>query len=310
MAPRIATVVVLALLAAAAPAAAQGGPKASQLITSKQVGIGATSFVVTCPRGYVAAAGAFAPTPPTALSVSSGPVAGATSQWSFGVVSTQAATVRVVVRCVKLAIKLVLVKKGPGGVAKIKATTKAGAAFLLNPGSTKGVAITCPKGAAPVGPGAQVGPSATGKARSALAGSSAGLTFYESMPVRGGWRFGVRNDGAFAQRVKPKLRCIDRDVEVETRRGRRLLHRFRVLRRSFQVNAAPGTTPVTERCGRRQLSLATGWSFSPRTAVVVLGAHPDKRRELRLRFGSQQGGTQKLDAFALCLDLATRFEPR
>jgi hypothetical protein len=287
----------LVLLAAAPAASAAGAPVATSVSRSAVIGVGVSPFTVSCPKGSGALAGAVVSSPGAALATQSspGPSGG---QWSFVFSSPAPATVRTVVRCVKLDV--------PGGVrgVSLRIVTVSGPLVDLAPGESQSVRLNCPSGASPTGAGESL--SQPAGARASQTGDRAGLDFYRSVPVRGAWEFGLRNQGNVDKEAQPVLRCVTR--ESVGRRGRtKFRHRFRILRTKFDQGLAPGSRTVAHRCPSGFFSLGTGFAFDQNESLTLESTQPTGKRGARWRFRNFGSADVRAQTFPLCLDRGTEF---
>jgi hypothetical protein len=234
------------------------------------------TFRVTCPPGYVAMSGS-ASDPDGATQLKSVPAGARSWTFSFGlpVTATRAAHVTVLVLCSKPKPFL----PGVGGKVKIKLKVKPvkSPAVVIPPGETEKTKLKCPAGAAPTGSGLSVSPpGAEPKSVHARAAAvlSNGLVARQSrdLPVRGGFRFTVRNPATIAQTVRHSGRCLYRRASYR-RRGHRRKRRAltQVYRAVFEEIAKEGSNLFERSCPRHRFPVSAGYEYSSEADIIVFG---------------------------------------
>jgi hypothetical protein len=262
----------LALLAVSAQPAFGEGRSVTRKV---KIGEGASSFTVSCPKGYTALNGGTYPTISDVVTSLSAPDRGL-RKWRFGFDAEGPSKVRVEVRC--------------GGVrfrhrtrSRFQVQTSARNNVLVRAGATRKVRLKCAKGRIPTGYGQS---QTLGQDREPGA-----IDFYSVAPSRRGFVIRLRNQSTEDSKIDLFLRCWKR-----TGRGQ-----LRVKVRKFRTRIpANGRKGVKHRCRRGEFALATGWSFSPDSGVALTSTRTTGKRKARWSFDNGSDGARARTSI-LCL---------
>jgi hypothetical protein len=275
------------LLAGAILAALPGSALATPAPTtvSKSVSVGAggvTTATLRCPRHGLALSGYVSALSGGAFTRDSVP--GDINHWSFHFTSSGGAGhARVGLRCLRL--------KLPKGVKQVRTkifTTKS----VLHPGGGGSAAArtSCSKGYLPTGFGFD---------RSAAGGAAQSLELTGAIPRSRSWDFRVKNTGNSTQAATIHLRCLGARASDTN-----LTERFKLRRVASSGNV--GTQSLGMKCGRGNLSLATG-QLLPAGDDISVSAAPSHTRGGRFSFRNPSGGKQHVRTYLTCLSLRTSF---
>src|SRR3954447_4256406 len=234
------------------------------------------TFTVTCPPGYIAMSGT-ATDADGSTQLKSAPAGGRSWSFSFGQPVTAGKTAHVIVLVVCSKPKPFLGGIGGKVNVKIKVKKVKSKAVVIPPGETEKTKLKCPGGAAPTGSGTSVAPpEAQPKSVHARAAAvlSNGLVARETrdLPVRGGFRFTVRNPATVPQEVRHSGRCLLRRASYRRRRHRRR-HRAhtKVLREVFQETAQPGGNLFERSCPSHTFPVSGGYEYASDRDMIVFG---------------------------------------
>jgi hypothetical protein len=252
------------------------------------------TFTVTCPPGFVAMSGS-ASDADGSTPLRSAPAGARSWSFSFGqpVTATRPAHVTVLVICSKPKSALI------GVSGKVKVKVKIGTAkskpVAIPPGATEETELKCPSGSAPTGSGLDVAPvgSKSQRARARAAevlrnGQVARET--SDVPVRGGFRFAVRNPAAVPQTVRHFARCLARRARYRRRHRRRLLRALtRIYRMTFMDTAEPGSNLFQHSAPAGRFPVFAGYEYASPEDMIVLGhAFARPRRVLTPMINGEQ----------------------
>ncbi|HEY1356817.1 MAG TPA: hypothetical protein VGF21_00790 [Thermoleophilaceae bacterium] len=309
-AARIAALVVVAAALPSAPAAAQSkGPTVVMtgglLYHTEDVPPNSIrTFTVTCPPGYVAMSGT-ATDADGSTQLGSVPKGARSWTFSFGQPVTAARTAHVIVLVVCSKPRPFL--PGIAGKLKVKVKTKAlkSPDIVIPPGDSESTKLKCPSGAAPTGSGESVAPAEAqpkGERARAAAVLSNGLVARETrdLPVRGGFRFTVRNPAAVPQTVRHYGRCLYRRASYRRRHGRKHRARTKVLRLLFNDTAQPGSNLFQHSCPRRTFPLSAGHEYASDEDMIVFGHAVGRPRRVLTPVISQEDVPEEFRHPLLC----------
>jgi hypothetical protein len=242
-----------------------------------RIGEGATTFVLSCPKGHAALNGGTYPTASDVVTSYSGPVKGLLRRWRFGFDAEGPATVRASVRCRRI--------RFPKRVhARFQVQSLARNEITVNSGATRRVRLRCEKGLVPTGWGQSQTPGG--------ASEPGAIDLYSVIPSRRGFRVGLRSQSTEDAQINLYLRCWRRKL-----RGQLARVRVREFRNKVPAN---GRTRIRHTCRRGEFSLATGWSFASRSGLAVSATRAAGARRARWLFDNG-GGRAKARTSILCL---------
>src|SRR4051794_36379375 len=262
------------------------------------------TFKVTCPPGYISMSGS-ATDADGSTQLSSAPAGARSWTFSFGqpVTATRTAHVIVLVVCSKPRPFL----PGIGGEGKVKIKTKKGKspAVVIPPGDSEKTKLNCPGGAAPTGSGTTVAPPAETKSVRAAAATvlSNGLVarITRDLPVRGGFRFTVRNRANVPQTVRHSGRCLYRRASYRRRRHRRHRATTNVVRMVFHEMAQPGSNLFTRSCPRHRFPVSAGYEYADDQDMIVFGHAIGRPRRVLTPLINGEDTPNRFDYPLLCL---------
>jgi hypothetical protein len=272
-----------AVLLLALPAAAVARPDTSARARTVNVGPGATSFTLGCPRGGVALSGSVIATSPDVTTRDSMP--SGVSRWTFGFAGTGNA--RAVVRCVRVP---------PTGGLRRSTVRTASRTFdaTVQPNSSLRATLRCARGFVPTGYGLQQSESGT-------------ATVAVARPGRLGWTFVLENNGSEDTRPRLHARCLSRAATARGPNGS-ARHPLVVRVAGFRDRVNGGARRrVTHRCPAGHFSAGIGHSLPVIDDIEITRSFPSRGRLGRWTFVNPGGRAQTARSFLACLSLRTSF---
>jgi hypothetical protein len=210
------------------------------------------SFVLSCPRGYIAASAGISNPAPGVTPLSIWPSGVNGYKFRFGNPGTNPdQQVTVVVACRSLVFK---------GTTRLK-VTPVQVKLKVPAGQLKAAALPCPPNTLPAGWGADIAPMHSGQRY--VPGAAARVSLRRVSMHLGGFSFSVRNGGMKTQSVTLHGTCL-----TALRPAGALRERLHIRITTLRVPVHPGSQRIVHACATGWVSLAAGYVLrSPATTV-------------------------------------------
>jgi hypothetical protein len=246
----------IALVAASARAESEQRVLAPSVFATHNLPANAiTTFGVSCPSGFIATSAGIAKPAPGATLLGITPVALRAYRFRFGnPVTNDKQRVTVAVACRKLAAS---------GQAKYKLKLKSfkTATVTAPPGRVAGTSLSCPRGTAPAGAGADLDPGRQKSVQAYRGGIRLSVRRQTSTLSR--FSFSVQNSGSQPRAVVFYGGCVTLARAPGARRER--LH---LAVTTFRVGVHTGGQSFSRRCRRGWFALAAGFAQPSRLTQV------------------------------------------